>query len=92
MKNKIITISREFSSGGRTVGKELAGKLGIPCYDADLIQKIAEESGFDKNYAQIEKLQKHDGGIRGRTRPARDIQLAGRITNPYQSIPPVFMN
>ena len=46
MKNRIITISREFGSGGRTVGKQAAQKLSIPCYDQELIEKIAEESGF----------------------------------------------
>lgn len=50
MKHKIITISRQFGSGGRTVGKETAFKLGIPCYDQELIEKIAEESGFAKEY------------------------------------------
>ena len=48
--NRIITISREFGSGGRTIGRESAAKLGIPCYDAELIEKIAEESGFSKAY------------------------------------------
>lgn len=52
MGNRIITISRQFGSGGRTVGKELAAKLGIPCYDAEIIQKIAEESGFDPEYVK----------------------------------------
>lgn len=32
MKNRVITISREFGSGGRTIGREAAEKLGIPCY------------------------------------------------------------
>lgn len=50
MGNRIITISREFGSGGRTIGKKTAEKLGIPCYDAELIQKIAEESGFAPDY------------------------------------------
>lgn len=50
MANKIITISREFGSGGRTIGKEVAQKLGIPCYDQELIEKIAEESGFAKDF------------------------------------------
>lgn len=44
MKNRIVTISREFGSGGRTIGKAVAQKLGIPCYDAEIIQKIAQES------------------------------------------------
>lgn len=50
MSNRIITISREFGSGGRTIGKELAAKLGIHCYGAELLEKIAEESGFAKEY------------------------------------------
>ena len=50
MANRIVTISREFGSGGRTVGKHLAEKLGIPCYDQALLEKIAEESGLAKEY------------------------------------------
>ena len=52
MKNKVIAISREFGSAGRTVGKLTAEKLGIPCYDQDLIQRIAEESGFCKEIVE----------------------------------------
>lgn len=52
MKNRIITISREFGSGGRTIGKEAAAKLGVPCYDQELIEKIAEQSGFSPAYIQ----------------------------------------
>ena len=52
MKNRIITISREFGSGGRTIGKNTAKELGIPCYDNELIQKLAEESGFNESYIQ----------------------------------------
>ena len=33
MKKNIITISREFGSGGRTIGKTVAEQLGVPCYD-----------------------------------------------------------
>ena len=47
---KIVTISREFGSGGRTIGKEVAEKLGIPCYDKDFIEKIAEETGYAKEF------------------------------------------
>lgn len=50
MKNRVITISRQFGSGGRTIGKEVANKLGIPCYDHTLIEKISAESGFAKDY------------------------------------------
>lgn len=52
MKNRIITISREFGSGGRTIGKMTAKELGIPCYDAELIHEIARQSGFDERYIQ----------------------------------------
>lgn len=48
--NKIITISREFGSGGRTIGKNLAQKLGVPCYDSEIIEKVAVESGFAEEY------------------------------------------
>ena len=50
MKNRIVTISREFGSGGRTIGKKLAQVLSISCYDSELIHKIALESGFAENY------------------------------------------
>ncbi len=50
--NRIIAISREFGSGGRTIGKEVAAKLGIPCYDSELIEKIAVESGLAKEYIE----------------------------------------
>ena len=52
MEKRIITISREFGSGGRTIGKLVAEHLAIRCYDAELIQKLAAESGFDENYVR----------------------------------------
>ncbi len=39
--NKIITISREFGSGGRSIGKEAAKRLEIPYYDKELIKQVA---------------------------------------------------
>lgn len=62
MKNRIITISREFGSGGRTIGKKVAEALGIACYDSELIEKIAAESGFHKNYIK-EAGEYAPGGI-----------------------------
>ena len=50
MANKIITVSREFGSGGRTIGKMVAEKLGIPCYDQEIIDQIAEKSGLSKEF------------------------------------------
>ena len=50
MAKKIITISREFGSGGRFLGEEVAKKLGIKYYDKDIIAQIAEQSGFSPEY------------------------------------------
>lgn len=47
MKKKIITVSREFGSGGRTIGKTVAQRLNIPYYDKELVKQVALESGFD---------------------------------------------
>ena len=45
---KIITIGRELGSGGRTIGKMVANKLGIPYYDRELIDAAADKSGLSK--------------------------------------------
>ena len=52
MKNRIITISREFGSGGRFIGEEVAKKLGIAYYDKNIIGQIAEKSGLSPEYIQ----------------------------------------
>lgn len=51
-KHIVITIAREYGSGGRYVGKLLADKLGIKLYDKELIQKVANESGLSEQYVQ----------------------------------------
>lgn len=48
--NKIITISREFGSGGRELGKRLAETLGIAYYDNEIITGIANRSGLAEEY------------------------------------------
>lgn len=57
--NKVITISREFGSGGRTVGKLVAEKLSIPCYDQEIIQKIAQESGYCEEFIAEKSEHSH---------------------------------
>ncbi len=52
MEKKIITISREFGSGGRTIGHQVAEKLGIPFYDKELVEHIALESGFAPKFVE----------------------------------------
>ena len=44
--NKIITISRQYGSGGREIGAKLAAKYGIPFYDNEIITRAAKESGY----------------------------------------------
>lgn len=60
MKKTIITISRQFGSGGRTVGRLIAEKLGIPFYDKELVEQIALESGFAPNF--VEEHGEHSPG------------------------------
>ena len=60
MEKKIITISREFGSGGRTVGHAVADQLGIPFYDKELVEQIALESGFAPKF--IEEHGEHTPG------------------------------
>ena len=52
MEKRIITISREFGSGGRTVGRQVAEKLGISFYDKELVEQIALESGFAPKFVE----------------------------------------
>lgn len=51
----VVTINRELGSGGRTVGRKLAEKLGVPFYDKALIKSLQEI--YHLNIAQIEKLK-----------------------------------
>lgn len=48
--NRVITISRQYASGGREIGKIIAQHYGIPFYDNDLIALAAKESGFTENF------------------------------------------
>lgn len=49
---KIITISREFGSGGRELGKRLAEYLGVDYYDSEIISAVAQSSGMDAGYVE----------------------------------------
>ena len=52
MSKRIITISREFGSGGRSVGKALAKRLGWKYYDKELVKAVAEKTGFDPRFIE----------------------------------------
>ncbi|MBE6959276.1 MAG: cytidylate kinase-like family protein [Ruminococcaceae bacterium] len=60
MKKTIITISRQFGSGGRTIGRKVAEKLGIPFYDKELVEQVALESGFAPKF--VEENSEHSPG------------------------------
>lgn len=47
---KVITVSRQFGSGGRSIAKMLAEELGYDYYDSELTQMVAQETGFDPSY------------------------------------------
>lgn len=51
-KFKIIAISRQFGSSGRTIGKLLSEQLDIPLYDREIISQVAKESGFAESYVE----------------------------------------
>lgn len=57
-KKIVITIAREYGSGGRYVGKLLSEQLNIPCYDKELIYLTAKESGLTKAYIEENEQQK----------------------------------
>lgn len=52
LKTRIITISREFGSGGHSIGKIVAEDLGLPFYDQELLEKIAVETGFSEKFVR----------------------------------------
>ena len=63
MEKKIITISREFGSGGRTVGHQVAEALGIPFYDKELVDQVALESGFAPKFVEEHGEHSPSGSI-----------------------------
>ncbi len=54
MKKTLITISRQFGSGGREIGQKLAKELNISFYDKELLELAAKESGIDKELFETE--------------------------------------
>lgn len=47
---RIVTVSREFGSGGREIGKRLADALGVAYYDREILTAIAEDAGIEEGY------------------------------------------
>ena len=73
MTKRIITISREFGSGGRFIGEEVAKKLGIKYYDKEIIGQIAKESGLAPEYIKENAELSPKKGIFAYAFTGRDI-------------------
>ena len=73
MTKRIITISREFGSGGRFIGEEVAKKLGIAYYDKNIINEIAEKSGLSPEYVQKNAELSPKKGLFGYAFAGRDM-------------------
>lgn len=73
MKKTVITIARSYGSGGRTLGKLLAEKLGINCYDREILRMASDESGISEAlFGQAdEKLKKSPLAVIIRKNPYR---------------------
>ena len=73
MRKRIITISREFGSGGRFIGEEVAKKLGIAYYDKNIIIDIAEKSGLSPECVQENAELSPEKGLFAYAFAGRDI-------------------
>lgn len=74
--NIIVTISREYGSGGRYVGELLAKKLGVKLYDKDLIQIISDKSGLSATY-----IENNEQNIHGNLLSSFNTQYYNNLSN-----------
>lgn len=78
----IITIGRQFGSGGHAVGRSVAARLGIPCYDRELLTLAAEKSGIDPTvFSRIEETAANSFLY------AASMAATGHITFQADSVP-----
>lgn len=70
----IITVGREFGSGGRELGKRLADALGVSCYDQEIIDEVARRHGLDS--AHVEHISEMD------IRAAYPMTIGRRFSTP----------
>ena len=76
MDQVVITIARQYGSGGRTVGKMLAERLGISFYDKQIIQMASDESGID-----VKLFGKVEAGVKTAFTKVGCISRAARISS-----------
>lgn len=90
MEKVVITIARQYGSGGRTVGKMLAKDLGIPYYDKELLKKASEESGINEGlFAGADETLKNSPLLRI-TRKVYQGQLIPPDSNDFTSAENLF--
>ena len=88
MKNIVITISRQYGSGGKTIGAMLAKELGVNCYSREILRMASDDSGINERLFGMsdEKIRKLPGkgnqaaGIKGNLcyyRPLRGLRSEG---------------
>ena len=68
MEKVVITIAREYGSGGRTIGGMLSKKLGIPYYDKDIIRLASEDSGIhERLFGRVDEYSSARKPLFGKT-------------------------
>ena len=75
----VITISREYGSGGRAIGEKLAKELGIPFYNKELILMAAKESGLSEEYIKKAEQQKSTSFLYGLYMGAQQLPMNDQI-------------
>lgn len=83
-KKLVITIEREYGSGGRVLGKTLSEQLGIPYYDDDIIKLASEHSMVGEQYFRLndEKAGRNPLIFGNAKNPTEKPSLEGNITKP----------
>ncbi len=79
MTGKIITISRQFGSGGRSIAEMTAQKLGMQKYGREIIEQIAARSGFAEDYVNEQSESADAGGIFGAIASTDYYESSNRI-------------
>lgn len=86
--SKVITISRQYGSGGRELGEKLAGKLGIPLYDKELINMITREENIE--ISLLEAYDEEEPDLNSYTArdiaPDYQIDMAKKVFEAYSRV------
>lgn len=79
--NYVITIAREYGSGGREIATKLAEKLGIKCYDKELLDVVSEKKGIKKDVLEKADEKKSDTFLSKRSNNLPAFDTFGRSIN-----------